>query len=463
LVTRHNDVLARHRRWGVVILLVLASGEFAARGAWRGFASANDFNDFLSPYVQARAWVAGHDPYSPRSLVEFWPNEAPNVDSVRQQAADGSLLINRGIPTAYTPPCLVLISPFTVFPWPMASQLWTLVNLSLVLLWVALLIPADWCWDETRSLGFMAFALALAPFHTGLATANPVIAAAALGGIAACLAQRHHYALTGSLLAASTVLKPQIGLCFLAFFMIRKNWKAASLAVAAAAGLTAVALLHMQAGHTPWVGNYVADNHALVSGGVLTDFTARNPTRWGLINLQVLSYALLGDRLTANESSWLIFGVMGSVWLFLAIQRRSQNDADPLLDLSAMVVVSLLPIYHRFYDAVVLFIPLAWIFRHWKQLPRMTRIVAAAALMAFLMPGGTLLEVFQAEQRISPAVSGSWWWTTLVMPHQIWALLALSLTLLHAMAGRRSNVTARTPGVERHPTSAVDPSLEAVT
>ena len=58
--------------WALVLgLLLLASAEFLVRGPIR-FARASNFNDFISPYIQTRAWMEGVDPYSPANLVALW-------------------------------------------------------------------------------------------------------------------------------------------------------------------------------------------------------------------------------------------------------------------------------------------------------------------------------------------------------------------------------------------------------
>jgi hypothetical protein len=442
---------------GAFILLLFAVAEFSGRGLVRGLRSGSDFNDFLSPYVQSRAWVSGADPYNPKSLVDFWPEGAPKFEFLRREAKNGTLLANRGMPTAYTPSSLLLIAPFSFLPWLVATKLWLLLSSLLLLWWILLLIPQDWDWYETRSLTFVALALALAPDHTGLATANPVIPAAALGGIAIGLSHRSHAAVTAALLAGSIILKPQIGLCFLAFVVVKGCWKTALWAMVGVTAATLLAILRMQAGHSGWIASYVVDNRALFSGGMLTDFTATNPTRWGLVNFQLLAYPFLGNRTSANEAAWLIFVTLGFLWLSWAVRRHGNGSEDALLDLAAMLVLSLLPIYHRFYDAVVLIVPLAWILKDWNRQHRFTRYGVLFALAPFLIPGGTLLEVLQSEGRIPPSLADSWWWHMVALPHEIWALMGLNFLLLYAMSPKK-----RPAVVQERDSAASAPQAQAL-
>jgi uncharacterized BrkB/YihY/UPF0761 family membrane protein len=66
----------------------------------------------------------------------------------------------------------------------------------------------------------------------------------------------------------------------------------------------------------------------------------------------------------------------------------------------------------------------------------LTRIANAALLLMapFLVPGAAALQQAVSHGRIPEAWASSWWWDRLLMPHQTWLLLFLSLTLLYAMA-----------------------------
>ena len=101
--------------------------------------------------------------------------------------------------------------------------------------------------------------------------------------------------------------------------------------------------------------------------------------------------------------------------------------------MSALAVISLLPIYHRLYDASLLVFPLAWSLTDLSGKIRPLGKVAFCLILPFLVPGGTLLEQIQLGGYVSTTVRGSWWWNAVVMPHQVWAILILSLALLEGM------------------------------
>lgn len=89
------------RRWRHILIwiLLLAGGtEFWIRGPHR-LVHATGWNDFLSPYIQAKAWAHGKDPYSAEVLISLWPPENSRPAWVDTDAAQGTLEKKRGMPT----------------------------------------------------------------------------------------------------------------------------------------------------------------------------------------------------------------------------------------------------------------------------------------------------------------------------------------------------------------------------
>ncbi|MFZ0901494.1 MAG: hypothetical protein WBW98_01205 [Candidatus Sulfotelmatobacter sp.] len=65
-------------------------------------------------------------------------------------------------------------------------------------------------------------------------------------------------------------------------------------------------------------------------------------------------------------------------------------------------------------------------------------------MLPFLIPGGTLLETMQIGGRIPPTLTNHRWWEALVMPHQVWMLLVLSILLLREMLIHQRSVLIKT-------------------
>ncbi len=429
-----------------LIFLLLAGAEFVVRGPVRAVQTATQFNDFLSPYIQAKALIHGLDPYSPQVLLQLWPAEALQFSFLPKEVAEGTLVAHRGIPTAYPVTALVLLAPFSLLPWKAAYAFWLALSLVLfVVMLRALLGLAGFSYREPRGLLLLAIVFALAPFHTGIVTGNVTLIAVELSVVAIWTARQHREFATATLLAIATGLKPQIGLCFLFYFLWRRRWRMCGVALALLAGLAGIGLLRLQIGHVSWLSNYLNDNHVLLETGVLGNFTAINPTRFGLINLQVALFPFLGGiRLTNRVAMAMGVGLV-LVWLMKMgwpreTSRKESDHRRELLELATIAVISLLPVYHRFYDASMLVLPLCWALVCMRS--RRTLSVAALFLMLpFLIPGGTLLETMEADGRIPARLSGHWWWDALVMPHQVWMLLFLAILLLYSMSTQESSNT----------------------
>jgi len=415
-----------------LVVLLLAGAEFMVRGPVRAIRTATQFNDFLSPYIQANAFLHGLDPYSPQVLLQLWPEQAIHFMFLPKEVANGTLVANRGFPTAYPITAFVLIAPFGLLPWKTAYAVWLTLNLVLFAVMLGALVAlAGFSYWEPRAILMIAAMLALAPFHTGIVTGNVTLVAVELSIIAIWTARRHYDIATAFLLAVATGLKPQIGLCFVLYYLLRRRWRVGGIALALVAGVAAVGLLRLEVGHTPWLQNYLSDNRILLETGVLGNFTAINPTRFGLINLQVALYPLFKSVRVTNAVAMSVGGTLLIVW-FIGMVRNKYRDDRELLDLSAIAVISLLPVYHRFYDATLLALPLCWVFLSFRR-ARRTAVVSLLLMLPFLVPGGTMLETMQSDGRIPPALSSHWWWQVFVMSHQVWALFFLGILLLREM------------------------------
>jgi len=427
----------------LLILFILAAAlELLLRGPVR-FLQASDVNDFISPYVQSKALLEGLDPYSPEVLVQLWPNRGEFKEIISKDLAEHQLIARRGFPTAYPLTCLLLLTPLAAMPWKAAYLVWLALTLCLVacLLW-SLMALCDFDKNDWRAYVFLAVALALAPLHTALAKGSIVIPAVALCGIALLEANRsRHDFLAGILFGIAVGLKPQIGLPFVAYYFFRQRWKP----VLAACGIVAVtataAMMRLAMSGAPWLQNYQNDNRVLFLTGALSDFTERNPMRFGLINLQVLFYAI-GHRVrTANSFALLASAFLFALWILLLLRTK---PIDAMLPISAIAVISLFPVYHRMYDAFLLIFPLAWSLKTSSSGKNKLAFGTFLLILPFLVPGGSLLEHLQFRGRIPGAVKQSWFWNDVMLPHQIWILLFLSLLLLAQMfllprhtAGRR--------------------------
>jgi len=124
-------------------------------------------------------------------------------------------------------------------------------------------------------------------------------------------------------------------------------------------------------------------------------------------------------------------GCLICAWLYWML--RSQHESE-LLSLGTISVISLLPVYHRIYDAALLAVPLCWCITRIVRRPKKIAGIALLLMTPFLIPGTAFLQRLAARGQVSNEVAHSWWWDCVVMPHETWALLLLCLVLLYGMS-----------------------------
>jgi hypothetical protein len=181
-----------------------------------------------------------------------------------------------------------------------------------------------------------------------------------------------------------------------------------------------------------WISSYFENNHKILAPGGLADFTSADPLRFNLVNTQVLFYSLFGSISLAQWLSLFLATALFAGWLLFYEKHRSSSDE--FLEISALFVLSLLPVYHRFYDAGLLLWPLAWILLVGN---RRTHLLTMLALIPFFVPGAAILDRLTQQGRVPASVAHSGGWNKIVMPHEIWSLIALSIMLLFFLSTKR--------------------------
>ena len=424
----------------LLLVLIVAGISFLIRGPgrlWHG----TEWNDFLSPYIQSRAWIRGMDPYAPENLVKLWPEGKPMFTFVRRDAADGTLVAKRGVPSPYPITSFVVLASLALVPWRLAESLWIISNLCAVGMIICGLVRiAGVSWRDSKTWIFGAFVLALAPIHTGLATENAAIFVVCLCVVALWAAAYSRENLAGILLALAICVKPQVGLFFLLFYGVQRRWRIAWVAGAASGVIAVIAIGRLLLAGIPWLTSYVENSRSIFAPGAINDFTAANPIWFQMVNLQVAFHPLLRTIGATNLCAIGLGAVLIWGWLWLAVKTDQMSSI--FLSLSALAVISLLPIYHRSYDAALVVFPLAWSLLEEHRQPLVSR--GCLALIAlFLLPGGVLVNFLASRAHLSRSVASVWWWMSFVVAHQAWALLLLAALLLWAMAKRHSKSSSK--------------------
>jgi len=367
--------MTRSQRLAAAGLLVFAVGVFSAVRIAKSSLRLWDFNIYLAA---SRAWVEGQNPYDEAALRAQWNDAAGMMDLGAQRSI--------APPTA-----LVVIAPLAVLPIKVAFVAWMVLSAGLVAgAGVALWTACGWTWRDPRALVMLAGVIGSGPFILGMSVGQPSVPAIACMVIGACQILRGRDRTAGALFALATLLKLQLGAPLILYYLLRGNWRTATWAVAICSLVSTIALVRLQEARVDWVKDWASNVRQSSTAGGRNDFTFENKTRDHLLNLQLPFYALGQDRFHANLSAWASAALFVIAYvLYFCFGARDRSAWEHLLHLGYVLIVMLLPVYHRYYDALVLMVTLAWALRaldehHYRWYGQLTLVL----LVPFLLPVG---------------------------------------------------------------------------
>ena len=402
------------------VLVFLAAAEFTVRGPWRYLHERGTWNDFSQNYTASKLWLQGKSPADPRNFQALWWREGLS----RLDVTD--------IRTHLAPPPggLVILAPVAALPWRLAKTLWIVILLiSFVATVWSLAATSGFQLTDTRTLVFVAACLALAPFHTGLASGNPTILVIGLCAVAIWAVSARHEIASGILFGVACTMKPHLAAFLVLYYLARRRWRLFTFAVSCTVALNLIALLFLYVHGTPWLQDYLNNARGFVTANNIDSFASDNPARFALINLQVPFFSITGNSGSSNLWAFALGGILICGWLYWVLKQGARRL--PLLALGTISAIALLPVYHRFYDAALLVVPLGWTIANMDGEAKRTARIVLLLMTPFLLPGAAFLQQLAAQGRISSALTNSWPWNCIIMPHETWALLALSTVLLY--------------------------------
>jgi hypothetical protein len=331
-----------------LLLLVLGCTFFVLTGMVWARLSARGLMDFRPAYFAARCLLDHRDPYNPAEMLRTY-QEAGQARPT--ETANDRLLETRN---EYLPSELPFTAPLGLLPFVTAEALWvTLIGtafaLAAILVWRAaspsapLLAGALLCLLLVDSASLMAFG-------------NPSAIAVSLCVIAAWCFVEERWAAVGVLcMAAALCIKPHtVGFVWLYFVLVGGVYRKRALqtlAVAIFAGLVGVAWVSAVAPH--WITELQANLLAFTGRGGMND---PGPSTSGgrginmITDLQAVFSFFRNDPRFYNLASWVICVPLFVVWVIAAV-RSHASRRNHWLGLAAIAPLTMLPLYHRQYDA----------------------------------------------------------------------------------------------------------------
>jgi hypothetical protein len=319
------------------------------------YSSPIPITDFRAAYYSGRCLLHSCDPYKESDVLRTYQDEGGDfpLDSagMRQVVAE----------YVYPPTAFAFTIPFAMLPWKIACALWIALLVSSVI--IASFLIWDLGADYAPVLSSSLIAFLLANSVLVVIIGNPAGFAVGLCCVAVWCFLRDRLLPVGILcLATSLVVKPQdAGLVWLYFLLAGGAYRKRALqTVLVAAALSLPAVL--------WVG-HVAPNwmHEISSniaeysahGGINDPGPASAGRGIGMpVSLQRVISAIWDDPRIYNPASYLICAPLLLIWAFVTLRTRP-SPSRTLLAIAAIAALSMMPVYHRQYDAklIVLAVP----------------------------------------------------------------------------------------------------------
>ena len=399
----------------LLVLFISSLVLFAAGGA----RVIHSSNDFVPVYTGARCLLHGCNPYDTTQLEQQFFQGGGLRGELPSWQID--------VPV-YPPSTFLVLSPLALLQFPFARLVWFLLNGCLFVIAAGLvhsICPSSHRWLATILVSFILVTAAIL-----LVLAQPAVLAIALLVIGSYLFLRGRLlGLGAGLLMLSLAVKPQIGGFILLYFLAQRiYWRYAAVALAGAAAILLCAGLIL--GHHPrsagWASTLRANLSATLSPGGSADPRPENHQAVGDENLQTLSSIFFADARRFNAVAYAVFLALLAAGI-LAARKTNAGLERHFLVVGALSVLTLTPVYHRFYDTRLLLL----------SIPAVVIVFGKRRLLGALIAVLTVLATVSVQYRVQTYLLQHGQWQNILANKFLFILLLrqqnLELLLLFSL------------------------------
>jgi len=438
--------LTRERLDGLYLML-LGGVVFLLLGVVLENIVPGPMSDFKAIYYAARCVIHHSDPYQDGEILKEYRADGgqfpadPNI----ARSVERAVLVCINLPTS-----LFLVAPFALLPWGPAHALWMVAMAACLLLAAYLMWNLSAGFEPVIAGALIGFVLANSEVLTIIGNAAGIVIGLCLVAVWCFMKRRFEWAGVVCL-AVSLAFKPHdAGFVWLYFLLVGGVLRKRALqALALAAVLCVPAVL--------WVGqispHWTQELHNnLAATSARGDLNDPGPTSMGahtlgmVVSLQTVTSLFRDEPGFYNPAAYLIAGPLILLWITVTL-RRSFTMERGWLALAAIAALSLLPVYHRIYDAKLLLLTVPACALLWAEGGRMGKLALAVNAAAFVLTGDLPWVVFSvllgSMRPAMPWLTDSMLTAIVVFPAPM-ALLAMSVFYLWAYARRGSEVSLKT-------------------
>jgi hypothetical protein len=332
-------------------LLLLGGLVFILLGVVMENGSSSPLADFRGLYYPTQCLLQHCDPYSKTDVMRIYHasgvDRPSDTDKARQIATQ----------SVYLPTVFSATLPFAILPWSVAHILWIVLTLASLIL--ASLLAWSLAADYTPVLSGALIGFLLANSEVLLITGNAAGIVISLCVIAVWCFVRNRFVFAGILcLAISLAVKPHdTGLVWLYFLLAGGVYlKRALQTLLATIVISLPGVLWAWRLSPHWMQEFNSNLLAFSVRGGTNDPGLASGGAHGLgtvVSLQAIFSVFRDDPHFYNPASYLVFGLLLIVWIFVTLRWRS-TPANLWLALASIAALSMLPVYHRQYDTKLL-------------------------------------------------------------------------------------------------------------
>jgi len=371
------------RRDGLLLLL-LGSVVFILLGVALENSAQAPAADFRALYYPARCLVHNSDLYLASDVAPIYQADSANFPR------DNWKNIEIATRNVYPPTAFTFMLPFALLSWGPAHILWLTLTLA------SMLAASFLIWHFSAGYAPLACGALLALFLINsellAISSNAAGIVVSLCVVAVCCFLRDRYAAIGILcLAISLTIKPQeTGLVWLYFLLaggVYRKRALQTLLVAVVISLPALLWVWHVSPH--WLAEWHANLATFNAHGGINDPGLDSAGGHGLamvISLQAILSVFRDDPRVYNLGSLLVTAPLVLVWAVITIRTRT-TPAKAWLALASIAALSMLPVYHRQYDAKLLLLTVPACVMLLAEGGRIGRLALLVNVAAFVLTG----------------------------------------------------------------------------
>ena len=368
-------------------LMMMGCAVFLLLGTALEHVLDSGMGDFKAVYYSSRCLLEHSDPYKPGAMERVFLADGGQfpADPVIARSDRRAILLCINMPAT-----LLVVAPFALLAWGPAHIVWMAVTAGLFILAAFLM------WDvgarHSPVVSGALIGLILLNSELLIFEGNMAGIVISLCIIAVWCFLEDRFVAAGILfLALGLATKPHdAGLVWLYFLLaggVYRKRALQTLAVAAVIAIPAILWVSHVAPH--WMQEQFANLAAASARGDLND---PGPTSMGahnlggMINLQTVIGYFWDDPRFYNPATYLVCAPFLLVWALATIRSRF-TPAKAWLALAAIAALSMLPVYHRQYDAKLLLLAVPACAILWAEGGRIGKLAGILTTLCVFLTG----------------------------------------------------------------------------